>query len=559
MYRDFSENSKQNLLGFVSEVENEKICDFTDWVGDRWYDFEEWIGQLNIRNYLNNVNEYHKKVIDKNNATQSSIKKIFDNVKLVDISYKNTLDLENTQLLQWQQYITQLSEIVNPSNGRFEAKYMSDTLNEILNDINKNTVDVIRKSLEKDFDELTDYEKSQLIEFIYKDVRYMTIDEKELLAEIMKDSDKIEKILMTLQMGMNSISSRDYFILHEGEEQPGIEAVKLLVIECAKYIKGMGSITNNDKLKISENGVSLIAALIGAQTADSRIEFVKEYLKIIKTEGNIWKKVYKNELQKLKILDEENLKNIFTSSKSESIIDALKFELKYGKKVADVGIIANGAGCISLLVDAWGKEYSEILLKSGDYASSGASLAEAIYSRWYFGNEEALKAIKDNRGDIMGLTGGVAISGAAIGRYRQIGEKGYYTWDDLSDVYITSGLAGASSVISGTTYGLVNLDIDSSREIFNQNIKQMQDTINSQEWSLPTKVLVGFAGSVIVAGESTVEIAVDTVADTADRFFKATSPIADIVNDISQPNKSSDVRIYMKDTYKTWQNPIFKK
>ena len=48
MYRDFSNNSKIRMLGLVTEVENDKISDFTDWVGDRWYDFESWIGQLNI-------------------------------------------------------------------------------------------------------------------------------------------------------------------------------------------------------------------------------------------------------------------------------------------------------------------------------------------------------------------------------------------------------------------------------------------------------------------------------------------------------------------------------
>ena len=36
MLRDFSDASKQKLLGLVSQVENEKYSDFTDWVGDRW-------------------------------------------------------------------------------------------------------------------------------------------------------------------------------------------------------------------------------------------------------------------------------------------------------------------------------------------------------------------------------------------------------------------------------------------------------------------------------------------------------------------------------------------
>ena len=87
MYRDFSDESKKELLGLVRKVEDEKLCNFTDWVGDRWYDFESRIGTLDIRKYIDNVNTYHKKVIDKNNTTEKKIEKIFSAVKSVDRTY----------------------------------------------------------------------------------------------------------------------------------------------------------------------------------------------------------------------------------------------------------------------------------------------------------------------------------------------------------------------------------------------------------------------------------------------------------------------------------------
>ena len=68
MRRDFSESAKQELLSLVAQVESEKWSDFTDWWGDRWYDFEAWIGALDIKDYIDNVNEYHKRVIDKNHT-----------------------------------------------------------------------------------------------------------------------------------------------------------------------------------------------------------------------------------------------------------------------------------------------------------------------------------------------------------------------------------------------------------------------------------------------------------------------------------------------------------
>ncbi len=120
MYRDFSNNSKIRMLGLVTEVESDKISDFTDWVGDRWYDFESWIGQLNIKNYLNNVNIYHKKVIDKNNTTKDTIEKIFSDVMSVDSSYQTKLSNVTQVLQRWQRYIDEMSRVVCPENGCFE-------------------------------------------------------------------------------------------------------------------------------------------------------------------------------------------------------------------------------------------------------------------------------------------------------------------------------------------------------------------------------------------------------------------------------------------------------
>lgn len=125
MYRDFSEQSKQNLLRLVSEVENEKYNDFTDWVGDRWLDFQSWIGLLNIRNYLNSINEYHKKMIDKNNATKESIVRIFDEVYSVDRSYNTCFSDVKTSLQLPLRYIAEMAEIVNPLNGKFTSEYIS--------------------------------------------------------------------------------------------------------------------------------------------------------------------------------------------------------------------------------------------------------------------------------------------------------------------------------------------------------------------------------------------------------------------------------------------------
>lgn len=121
MYRDFSAKSKHNILNIVSQVEAEKWCDFTDWIGDRWLDFQSWIGKLNIENYINDINTYHKKIIDKNNTTKEKIDEIFLKVHNIDNNYRNVFcddeEIINTVLV----YIQELSDIINPSNGKFDS------------------------------------------------------------------------------------------------------------------------------------------------------------------------------------------------------------------------------------------------------------------------------------------------------------------------------------------------------------------------------------------------------------------------------------------------------
>lgn len=128
MYRDFSDASKENLLKLVTEVEGENWCGITDWFGDRWLDFQGWIGQLNINKYLNDVDEYHKKVIDKNNTTKKTIEKIFTDVKYVDTSYKKILYNDFLILNQVYKYLGVLSTIVNPENGMFSTSQIMLTL-----------------------------------------------------------------------------------------------------------------------------------------------------------------------------------------------------------------------------------------------------------------------------------------------------------------------------------------------------------------------------------------------------------------------------------------------
>jgi len=187
VHRDFSEASKQKMLGLVTQVENEKWGDFTDWIGDRWYDFESWIGTLNIRNYINDVNTYHKKVIDKNNATEQTITKIFETVWAVDSSYAINLGDVKTQLEQWLRFVDTMAGIVEPGKGRFNGKYMANALNPILQDVSEANIQQIKNSLLKNIEGEPVLDEDLLLEYIKKDPAQMTYEEKKAVLDVIQE------------------------------------------------------------------------------------------------------------------------------------------------------------------------------------------------------------------------------------------------------------------------------------------------------------------------------------------------------------------------------------
>lgn len=128
MLRDFSESARQELLSLVSQVEDEQWCGVTDWLGDCWLGFEDWLGNLDINKYLDNVGEYHKKVIDKNNATAGDIDAIFEAVNTQSTNYRGRFLAQLTDLRLFTQTIQALSDTVAPGKNNFNPQYIGGGL-----------------------------------------------------------------------------------------------------------------------------------------------------------------------------------------------------------------------------------------------------------------------------------------------------------------------------------------------------------------------------------------------------------------------------------------------
>lgn len=126
MRKDFSEASKEHFKSIVRSVESEKLCDFTDWLGDRIYDFQAWIGNLQIGNYLDDLDSYHKKIIDKNNTTVDQIDEIFTRVHDVDDEYYTRfVNYKSDYLQPCRRYIIAMIQAVSPGHGMLTPQQLT--------------------------------------------------------------------------------------------------------------------------------------------------------------------------------------------------------------------------------------------------------------------------------------------------------------------------------------------------------------------------------------------------------------------------------------------------
>ena len=124
MVRDFSQGNLEKLKGLISEIEDEKWCDFTDSLGDWWYGT---IFYSRVTSEWESIQEYHKKVLDRENTSAQDLERIFSDVIQVEKSYQPRLAACNVRMSNLISLQNVLAQIISPKNA-FTPQQMSALL-----------------------------------------------------------------------------------------------------------------------------------------------------------------------------------------------------------------------------------------------------------------------------------------------------------------------------------------------------------------------------------------------------------------------------------------------
>lgn len=176
--RDFSAAAKETLLGYVEEVTASGIWEkIGDAIGDCGLTVQGWLEQLGILTCTQDVEQYYKKILDKNNTTKEEIEEIFTNVQKVDADYvEKILELMYVGNLLIK-YITDMTDSINPDGGKIDVGKLTELLESDKEELEKAQLVVVKTLVEDD-------ELEDATEYVEAVVSYkLTYDEFEALSE----------------------------------------------------------------------------------------------------------------------------------------------------------------------------------------------------------------------------------------------------------------------------------------------------------------------------------------------------------------------------------------
>ncbi|MBQ6583459.1 MAG: hypothetical protein IJH77_06530 [Mogibacterium sp.] len=144
MKKDFTKANEEHIIAIVKEVTADGFPEqFKDFFGDIWLSITGWFGKMDISKYLNDIDAYHRRVLDKNNTTIKQIRKIFNTVREDDTTHGTRQSFIRTQYYTpVVSYLEELNAMLDPNVSSVVAGMRAHKLNELREILRENKVSV---------------------------------------------------------------------------------------------------------------------------------------------------------------------------------------------------------------------------------------------------------------------------------------------------------------------------------------------------------------------------------------------------------------------------------
>ncbi|WP_242850167.1 hypothetical protein [Clostridium polynesiense] len=152
--RDFSLDAVNELRGIIKKsVDEEDQFFLFDWFQDTFQ-----MEDLDIKNYIDNVEEYHSHIVDKHNIDGEKFERILKRVHAVDINYANRLSSISECMVAFNEKIMDVADMINPSVITLEGTYYNKLSTEVKDNYSSAVLSMINNidGLQEQMPELRD-------------------------------------------------------------------------------------------------------------------------------------------------------------------------------------------------------------------------------------------------------------------------------------------------------------------------------------------------------------------------------------------------------------------
>ncbi len=178
------------------------------------------------------------------------------------------------------------------------------------------------------------------------------------------------------------------------------------------------------------------------------------------------------------------------------------FLKKYTPAMDIAGIGADGLGFANAFLDTYNESESiaDFLKSDGKVIGSGVS--------WWKDIKE-LGGTEVGTGKAAAITSMFSMGSYAIGDTMDMIKTGDYSGQNIADAFMGTGFSGLNELLSSYTHGAIEIDTESSLNIFNKNIAATTDVISKTNWGTGAQAALGIAATPVVAVWSMGEVFVD--------------------------------------------------
>lgn len=201
MLRDFSDEAKQELIQYVDGTTSDKIWgEIRSIIECNSIMAPAWLFNLGIEGCINNVGDYYRNLIDKNNATKQQIEDIFANVQRVDTNYMGKISQYINTGNLWVKYIDDLAGSIDPNGGNLDMNRYRSILDADKEDLDAANMSVV-KTLVSDgkIDEAADYVNAvDHLDLTYEE--FMALSDEDRMAYLSEASNWLTTLYPNVEM-----------------------------------------------------------------------------------------------------------------------------------------------------------------------------------------------------------------------------------------------------------------------------------------------------------------------------------------------------------------------